>query len=135
MDRVLEIWLAASRDGHRFIPAGYWRDRVEDMRTIYLPASETVVFTDEDSGRIEGFISCVQDYLAALFVAPRVQGRGIGTRLIEYAKQHRSSLELKVYTENRKATEFYKNQGFRIVRPEMDSDTGHPELVMLWRND
>lgn len=132
---MLEIWLEASRSGHDFIPAGHWPDRLADMRDAYLPGSETFVYTDDDSNRIEGFISLVEDYLAALFVAPSSQNNGIGTQLVDYVQKKRFSLQLKVYAENTKACQFYKNQGFRIVREEIDSDTGHPELVMLWRND
>lgn len=64
MDSVLDIWLQASIKAHDFIGAEYWRSKVPDMRDIYIPASETYVFSSE--GKIEGFFSLCGDTLAAV---------------------------------------------------------------------
>ena len=47
-DRVIRIWLEASILAHHFIPAMYWIGKQDDMRNIYLPASNTYVFEDEN---------------------------------------------------------------------------------------
>ena len=98
------------------------------MREVYLPSAETYVF--EEDGHLKGFIALKGDLLAALFVVPRFQGKGIGSQLMALAKKQRKKLCLTVYLENIKSVAFYKKCGFRIVRQQIDSATGHAELVM-----
>ena len=75
-EAVVALWLEASLQAHAFVGKGYWESKVEDMRTLYLPLSEIVVDADEATGEITGFVALVEDFLAALFVAPRHQGKG-----------------------------------------------------------
>jgi len=130
MDAVLDIWLRASVSAHSFIDRTYWEKQTDAMRRHYLPSARTFVCEDEATGRIAGFVSCIGNFIAALFVDPDRQGTGIGKRLLEHARTRYGSLRLNVYTENRKAIRFYIRQGFRIVRRQNDPDTGHEELCM-----
>ena len=59
------------------------------MRTLYLPLSEIVVDEDRATGEVVAFMAFVEDYLAALFVAPAHQKRGVGSRLLALAKKMR----------------------------------------------
>ena len=96
-DRVIRIWLEASILAHHFIPAMYWIGKQDDMRNIYLPASNTYVFEDENTRLIQGFISMTGNYLAALFVIPESQGTGIGKALLEHVKERHTEITLNVY--------------------------------------
>lgn len=125
---VLDIWLSASLRAHHFIDADFWISQVEDMRSIYLPASETWVF--QENAAVTGFYSLYKNSLAALFVAPEYQGRGVGKELIGHAKTQRESLTLTVYRENESACRFYLSQGFTLTREQIDVHTGHEELLM-----
>ena len=100
------------------------------MREIFIPSGENWVYDEE--GAIKGFVSLVEDTLAAIFVSPDCQGAGIGTRLMAKSKEVREALNLTVYKENRKSIEFYKKCGFRVEREQIDEHTGHPELSMIF---
>lgn len=128
MDQILDIWLSASVKAHAFIEPAFWESKVSEMRDVYLPASETFVF--ESGGQIAGFYSLYENTLAAVFVAPSLQGEGVGTALIEDAKSRRECLQLTVYRENDPSIHFYKKHGFISSGEQIDERTGHPELVM-----
>lgn len=128
MEQVLEIWLEASIEAHDFIGKEFWESRLVDMRDVYLPSGETCVY--EEDGSIKGFASLCGNNLAALFVLPDCQRRGIGTRLMAKAKNVRDRLQLTVYKENSKAIEFYKKCGFEIIKEQIDKHTGHKEFLM-----
>ncbi|MBD3895834.1 GNAT family N-acetyltransferase [Halomonas sp. ML-15] len=131
MDAVIDIWLDASIAAHDFIDAGFWRSKADDMREVYIPASETYVY---DHGQVvKGFFSLHGDALAALFVAPACQGQGIGSALLERAKRLRSELTIDVYKENRKTIGFYESCGFEAITETVCEYTGHRELVMRRR--
>lgn len=128
MENVLKIWLETSLKAHNFVEKEFWESKVAEMRDIYLPAAETYVY-DED-GLIKGFCSLHKETLAAIFVSPSFQGKGIGKKLIAKAKKLYNNLNLTVYKENKKSIEFYKKCGFKIKKEQIDAQTGHPELLM-----
>ena len=130
INQILSIWLDASIRAHNFIEKEFWESKVTDMRDIYLPASETYVYDEE--GIIKGFVSLYGDTLAAIFVSPGFQSRGIGKQLVDKSKKVRDKLNLTVYKENKKSIEFYKKCGFKIEREQVDEHTGHPELLMVF---
>jgi putative acetyltransferase len=127
---ILEIWLDASRLAHGFIPYEFWLARVGEMENVYLPNSETYVW--EIDGEVAAFISLVGEQVAALFVRPAVQGRGFGTKLLDFAKANRDCLSLCVYSKNARAVKFYADAGFLAVEERLDPHTGEAEILMRW---
>lgn len=127
---VLDIWLRASVEAHDFMEKGFWESKVADMRDIYLPRSE--IFVYEKAGEVKGFMALSGDVLAALFVDPDEQRRGIGSRLMNKAKTERRILKLTVYMENTKGFDFYEKHGFRKIGEQVDIHTGHVEVLMLY---
>ena len=132
IDPILDIWFDASCIAHNFIPKEFWQSKMDDMKNVYIPASETYVF--EEKGIIKGFLSLCDDTLAAIFVAPAEQGLGIGTKLITKAMEIRKDLNLTVYKENIKSIGFYEKFGVKIVKEQIDKNTGHPEFLMEYHS-
>ncbi len=130
MEEILSIWLNASIKAHDFIEREFWESKVTDMRDIYLPAAETYVYDTE--GVVKGFISLYNDTLAAIFVSPNIQGKGIGKQLMAKAKKINKNLNLSVYKKNKRSIKFYEQSGFKIVKEQIDENTGHPEILMVF---
>ena len=130
MQHVLDIWLCASIEAHSFIDRDFWESNVPAMREIYLPSSE--IYVSEDNGSVNGFIALNGESVAALFVSPSSQGKGIGTQLLNRAKELCGTLELCVYKENIKSFEFYRRHLFAAEGEHMDSKTGCIQILMRW---
>jgi len=128
MDAVLDIWLTASIKAHDFIAPSFWESQVKNMRKVYIPASETHVYMQ--NARAIGFYALSGNTLAALFVAPEYQGRGVGKALLAHAKTQREALTLSVYKENGASCQFYLAHGFEVIREQTDAHTGHLEYIM-----
>ncbi len=94
------------------------------MEGKYLPMSETYV--------ISNFVSLVDDYLAALFIDVKHQGQGYGKRLLNFIKERRENIQLKVYKKNRNAVNFYVMNGFVIKKELLDEQTVEEEFLMGW---
>ncbi len=56
----------------------------------------------------------------------------MGRALVRHAASRHSVVTLEVYTDNRRAREFYDRMGFTEVDRKLDADTGH-ELIALRR--
>ena len=128
LDVVLDIWLQASIKAHDFVEPEFWKSQVENMRNIYIPASDSYVFVK--NSEVIGFYSLYENTLAAIFIYPEFQGRGFGKKLLSHAKQQRDVLTLSVYKENESSVQFYLSKGFGIVSERPDEHTGHMEYLM-----
>ncbi len=129
-EAILAIWLEASLQAHHFIEPAYWHANLVPMREIYLPAADSQVLCLGD--QLLGFYSLHEGALAALFVAPAQQGKGMGKALLEHAKGQLPTLRLQVYQQNRTACDFYRSQGFQVTADTVDPHTGCAEWVMVW---
>ncbi len=130
-DPVLDIWLQASIKAHHFMDPLFWESKLNDMRRIYIPAADTWVY--EEKEEVLGFYSLCENTLAAIFVHPNHQGKGIGTALMNHAKDRCEMLDLNVFKENRPSYEFYISQGFTAQGEQVEKHTGCVEIRMEWK--
>ena len=127
---VVDIWYEASIEAHSFISNDYWEANKTLMQTKYIPMSEAYLATNGQA--ILGFVALIDEYLAAIFVRPKSQGKGIGGLLLNYIKNLRRNIQLKVYCKNKKSIEFYKARDFSVISESKDEETGESEFVMEW---
>lgn len=130
IDILIDIWYKGSLQAHDFIDSGYWESQIEEMKEKYIPMSETHVITNQT--KIIGFISMVEDYLAALFIDVAYQNNGAGKELLNFEKGQRDKIQLKVYKENLSAVRFYEKNGFIIKKELTDEQTNRQEYLMEW---
>lgn len=132
IDKIMDIWLSSSIDGHKFIDEKYWRDNYDTVKNVYIPMSE--VFVYEDNNDIKGFIGILNnEFIGALFVDKNSQGLGIGSKLINYALNKYNKLNLAVYKDNENAVKFYNNKGFKIINKQQNEDSGFIEYIMEYK--
>ena len=129
INRVADIWLKTNLKAHFFIPEQYWISNYEFVKEM-LPQAEVYVY--EDDKMIQGFIGVSDEYIEGIFVSDEMQSRGIGKMLLDYIKDKKDRLQLKVYQKNVRAMSFYQREGFTIQSEEMDEFTGEKEYVMNW---
>ncbi|WP_256860575.1 N-acetyltransferase [Paraliobacillus ryukyuensis] len=130
IDNLIVIWYNGSLQAHHFINSSYWKSKITEMKETYIPMSETHVIISKN--KIIGFISMVDNYLAALFIDKANQKKGAGQALLNYEKKRRDIMELKVYKDNAPAVRFYKKNGFVITQVLTDEETNKQEYVMEW---
>lgn len=131
INRVADIWLKTNLKTHYFISEQYWTNNYEVVKEM-LPQAEVYVY--EDDKIIQGFIGINDEYIEGIFVSDEMQSRGIGKMLLDYIKDKKDRLQLKVYQKNVRAMSFYQREGFTIQSEEMDEFTGEKEYVMNWES-
>lgn len=131
INRVADIWLKTNLKAHFFIPEQYWISNYEFVKEM-LPQAEVYVYDDDKM--IQGFIGINDEYIEGIFVSDEMQSRGIGKMLLDYIKDKKDRLQLKVYQKNVRAMSFYQREGFTIQSEEMDEFTREKEYVMNWES-
>lgn len=130
LEKVIKIWLEANIQAHEFIPESYWLENYDEVKNL-LPQAEVYVY--EDDGEIKGFIGLAEEYIAGIFTSILYQSKGIGKELLEYVKEKKDNISLKVYVKNCRAVNFYEREGFKIISETIDENTGEKELYMVWK--
>lgn len=133
-EALADIWLEAFRDTYPFPPAHSDDDVRGWIRERLLPETETWVA--ERGGSPVGFLSVGDGWVEQLYVRPGHTGGGIGSRLIEVAKERApAGLQLWTFQVNAGARRFYERHGFRAV--EMTDGTGNeerqPDVRYAWK--
>ncbi|MHB8471055.1 MAG: GNAT family N-acetyltransferase [Gaiellaceae bacterium] len=98
--------------------------------------AETETWVREEAGELLGFATLRENELSYLYVEPVAIGRGIGSALLEHAKEQRpGGFELWVFQQNGRARAFYERHGCRPVRFTDGSrnEERTPDVLYEWR--
>ena len=105
------------------------------VRDILVPQTECWVAVDR-RGRVVAMMSLKPGWVAQLYVAPDLLGKGIGRQLLDLAKQRApDELQLWTFQVNGRARRFYERNGF--VAAEMTDGSANeerePDVRFVWR--
>ena len=130
---TVRLWRASKRDAFPYVEAQQRYTLAED--TTYfrdVVAVACVVWLAEVPGRLAGLLAMQDDYIEQLFVAVGLQRQGVGTALLQKAREHSPhGLRLYTFQKNARARAFYEKHGFKAVRygyspaPENEPDVAY----------
>lgn len=86
-----------------------------------------------DDGVVKGFIQVQKREVKRLFVEPILQGKAIGTELLEYGMTEKDANHLWVLEKNVKAIAFYKRHGFDTTNEKRYEEDTTEFLVCMVR--
>ena len=129
IDAVMQIWKNENIKAHKFIPKEYWERNYDFVKDV-LPSAEIYVYRIKEE--IIGFVGLRNNYLEGIFVDSNNQAKGVGTTLLNKAKESKNCLILHVYKKNINAINFYKKNDFIITSENTDKSTEQIEYTMTW---
>ena len=130
LNKVMKLWLDTNIMAHSFIGEEYWKSNYDAVKSM-MPSANIYIY--EENNCIQGFIGLMDTYIAGIFVNQDFQSKGIGKKLLNYAKNKNEVLSLNVYKENIRAVKFYLREDFDISNEQVDVNTGKSELHMNWK--
>ncbi|MEU9585497.1 GNAT family N-acetyltransferase [Streptomyces werraensis] len=134
---VAEVWLRSFTAALPDVRRAHTDDEVRAwIREVVVPGRETWVATVDDS--VVAMMVREGNDLDQLYIDPAWQGRGIGGRLVDVAKERSpSGLTLWTFQVNEVARGFYERHGF--VPEESTDGLGNeerePDVRYVWRPD
>ncbi|WP_347710907.1 GNAT family N-acetyltransferase [Bradyrhizobium sp. CB1650] len=87
-----------------------------------------------DGDVLSGIIAFREGWIDQLYVLPAAQGRGVGTRLLDVAKDAFGPLQLWTFQRNTRARRFYEARDFDLVE-ETDgarNEEKEPDARYVW---
>lgn len=121
----------------RFQDSSEWLpDLYSEVETIALCGQmidfDWVTVAERDG--VEGFLARDGAEICSLYIAETAKGQGLGTALLDHAKDQTAKLTLRSFQQNRPANRFYEQQGFvEIARGDGFANDEHlPDIAYLW---
>ena len=107
-----------------------WREHFQDRVT-----ANASIWIAEGTGQLAGFIVLHENngYLDQIFVSPAMQRQGVGTILLNKAKElSPDGIYLDTLQSNTKSRRFYEKHGFQPGRPGINHNSGQPNIEYRW---
>ncbi len=135
LEAAVGVWERARWDAQPWLEERMNYSHEDNLRHFRdVVARECNVWLAIEEGEIAGLLALCQSHLDQLYVEPRCQGRGIGTALLDRAKELApGGLTLFTHQRNERARSFYERRGFRAVQfgvsPPPESE---PDVRYAW---
>ncbi len=106
-----------------------WKSRFQND---YSKQGSVWVATTQN--RVVGFVVVSDSVIAQIFVEVEMQGRGVGTTLLNHAKTlYPSGLTLTTLQQNEQACRFYEKHGFMAGVVGFNPVNGQPNIEYYWK--
>ena len=98
-----------------------------------LPENQVLVVLEKSTSAVIGFMASTPERIAQLYVHVNYQNRGIGSTLVNLAKQ-RSGGRLRLFTfkANKPAQRFYERHGFKMIGQGFEEEWQLEDLEYAW---
>jgi ribosomal protein S18 acetylase RimI-like enzyme len=133
---VAELWLRSRKASIPSNPPTIHDD--DDVRDHFLTevlANQEVWVVDREGSGIVALLVLHKGWVMDLHVDPELTGRGLGSRLIDLAKERQPDvLDLWTFQSNAGARRFYERHGFVVVAmTDGDNEEHEPDVHYRWR--
>lgn len=108
----------------------------EDRQHFRRVVAEQEVWIAEEDGRMLGFAALADSMLSYLYVEPDAHGHGIGSALLELAKERRpNGFRLWIFQQNERARPFYERHGCRLLEltDGATNEERQPDALYEWK--
>jgi putative acetyltransferase len=87
-----------------------------------------------ENRELVGIVAYREGWIDQLYVLPGSQGRGIGTALLNVARDQFAKLSLWTFQCNKSARQFYEKQGFLLIKKTdgTGNDEKEPDVMYSW---
>jgi len=132
-DRLVSMWRQSKQAALDVVDVYSIEDYRFFLTEILIKRAKLFVAEDEPYKTICGFMAVEGDWVSQLYIRIEDQGKGLGKRFLDLAKQS-STGQLCLYTfeKNQRARAFFKSQGFKEVGPGIENEENLPDIELLW---
>jgi ribosomal protein S18 acetylase RimI-like enzyme len=133
---VAEVFIASQADALPFLARLHTPQETRGfIANQVFPQSE--VWVAAEDGEIVGMMAIVRTHIDHLYLRPGYYRRGIGTLLLNKAKERRpTKLTLYAFAVNTRARAFYEHHGFKPIEfgDGSANEAGEPDVLYEWQS-
>ncbi|MGH7234671.1 MAG: GNAT family N-acetyltransferase [Candidatus Saccharimonadales bacterium] len=135
VEAIANIYIASFKAAMPAVKLAHNENEIKEwFKKVLVPNGGTWVADDE--GNLVGFMSLDDDMLEELYLTPSAQGKGVGSMLMEKAKQlNPTGLKAYTFQINNVARKFYEKHGFVAVSFNSGerNEEHEPDILYEWK--
>lgn len=125
ISELTAVWEKSVRMTHLFLSEAEILN-IKNYVPQCLKEVKHLVVAYNDGGLPIGFMGAENSSLEMLFIAPDERGKGLGSKLVNYAIKHYDIKEVTVNEQNPQAIGFYEHLGFCVYKRTDFDEQGNP---------
>ena len=133
---TVKMWRASMEKALQWTDPHSWEEQIAYLTSLVEKFNVYLALDGGDIGResaVVGFMVVGKTELDHLYVHVDHQGRGIGTQLLNLAKeQSADKLQLYTFDINKQAQRFYEKHGFKIIGRGIEEVSGRADIRYEW---
>ena len=103
------------------------------LRFVLVKENKVFLAIDKETGTVAGLMAVKGNELDQLYIHNDYQKKGIGSRLLNLAKEMSpGKLELFTFEINTNARAFYEKHGFKIIGRNFENEENLPDIKYEW---
>jgi putative acetyltransferase len=133
---VVSLWRASKRVAFPYVEAQQRYSLEDDTNHFHnVVTQECEVWLAESGGQVFGRMAIMDDLIDQLFVRVEAQGQGIGSSLLNKARElSPDGLRAFTFQKNLAARLFFEKHGFKVVREGVSPPPeNEPDFEYAWR--
>jgi ribosomal protein S18 acetylase RimI-like enzyme len=132
---TVKMWRASIEKALGVTDPHSWEEQLEYLKAI-VTANRVYLGIEEPTDKVVAMMAVGGSELDHLYVHVDYQGLGIGTRLLNVAKElSPGRLQLYTFEINKMAQLFYERHGFVIIGRGVESQSGMADIRYEWVKD
>ena len=132
-ESAVTMWRASKGKALGIAEQHSFEDHLNFLKFDLAKNNQVCLAVDEEEN-VLGLMVMDSEFLNQLYVHVEHQGKGIGTQLLNRAKENSNgSLKLYTFELNKKAQHFYEAHGFKIIGGGSDNEEQLPDLLLQWK--
>lgn len=132
---TVKIWRASMEQALGIKDHHSWQEQLDYLQSI-VKKNKVFLAIEEHTDKVVGMMATGGSELDQLYIHVDYQGMGIGTQLLNLAKEvSPGKLRLYTFEINKKAQLFYEKHGFAIISRGIESQSGMADIRYEWVRD
>lgn len=132
---TVKMWRASMEKALGVVDHHGWEEQLNYLETIVAEHS-VYLGIEEDTDKVVGMMAVGGSELDQLYIHVDYQGMGIGSQLLNLAKElSPGKLQLYTFEVNKMAQLFYEKHGFTIIARGIESQSGMADIRYEWVKD
>lgn len=134
-EETVEVWRDSKEKALGVKDMHDFADHLNFLKTVLVKENRVFLAIDEDAHKAIGILAVKGNELNQLYIHNDYQGLGIGSRLLEIAKDLSGGwLRLFTFEVNKGAQEFYEKHGFKIIGRGFENEENLPDILYEWKS-